>query len=89
MSRGGQAWRRGQGGHGTNQAWGGGGGGAAIWAAVAYGTSGWKGLNCCWTAFRATGDTARVGVALAEDCSEVSADTAQVQRAHAALWVAA
>ena len=39
-----------------------------------------------WTAFRATGDTARVGVALAEDCSEVSADTAQVQRAHAALW---
>ena len=31
----------------TNQAWGGGGGGAAICAAVAYGTSGWKGLNCC------------------------------------------
>ena len=73
----------------SGQAWGGGGGGAAICAAVAYGTSGWKGLNCCWTAFRATGDTARVGVALAEDCSEVSADTAQVQRAHAALWVAA
>ena len=39
-----------------------------------------------WTVFRASGDTARVGVALAEDCSEVSADTAQVQRAHAALW---
>ena len=29
------------------QAWGGGGGGAAICAAVAYGTSGWNGLNCC------------------------------------------
>ena len=84
MSRGGQAWRRGQGGHGTNQAWGGGGGGAAIWAAVAYGTSGWKGLNCCWTAFRATGGTARVGVALLA-CGEDSTDTAHVQRAHAAL----
>ena len=31
----------------SGQAWGGGGGGAAICAAVAYGTSGWKGLNCC------------------------------------------
>ena len=37
MSRGGQA---------GGQAWGG-GGGAAICAAVAYGTSGWNGLNCC------------------------------------------